>query len=241
MGAAYRLELPGPRHDALADFRVLVLDAHPSVPTAAVVRSAVERFAADLSGAGVKVARETPLLPDPEPAARLYMHMLLSELGASFPPAVYEQARAGVAALDPDDHSLAAERSRGTVLSHRDWIQGTHRRAALRQRWRELFAEFDVVVLPVTSTPAFPHDHSPVPTRKLAVDDTEIDYLDQLALAGVATLPGLPATVLPLGPSPDGLPIGVQAIGPAYGDRTTIRFAELVEREFGGFTPPPLD
>jgi amidase len=32
----------------------------------------------------------------------------------------------------------------------------------------------------------------------------------------------------------------VQAIGPAYGDRTTIRFAELVEREFGGFTPPPL-
>jgi amidase len=31
----------------------------------------------------------------------------------------------------------------------------------------------------------------------------------------------------------------VQAIGPMYGDRTTIRFAELVERELGGFTPPP--
>jgi amidase len=36
------------------------------------------------------------------------------------------------------------------------------------------------------------------------------------------------------------LPIGVQLIGPAYEDRTPIRFAELLEREFGGFVPPPL-
>jgi Asp-tRNA(Asn)/Glu-tRNA(Gln) amidotransferase A subunit family amidase len=60
-------------------------------------------------------------------------------------------------------------------------------------------------------------------------------------VAGTATLPGLPATALPIGRSDEGLPIGVQAIGPMYEDRTTIRFAELAEREFGGFTPPPLE
>jgi amidase len=239
LGAAYRLALPAPRHDALGDFRVLVVDAHPSVPTSSAVRAAVDRFAGDLAGRGAQVARESPLLPDQDAAARVYMHMLLSELGASFPPEVYDAARAGVAELDPGDRSLAAERSRGTVLSHRDWMHASARRAALRQQWRELFAEFDVVVLPVAPTPAFPHDHSPVASRKLTIDGADHDYLDQLALAGVATLPGLPATVLPLGPSPEGLPIGVQAIGPAYGDRTTIRFAELVEREIGGFTPPP--
>jgi len=26
-----------------------------------------------------------------------------------------------------------------------------------------------------------------------------------------------------------------------FSDRTTLRFAEFVERDFGGFTPPPLD
>lgn len=240
LGAGYRLALPAARHDTLAGFRVLVLDGHPSIPTSAAVRAAVDRFAADLAGAGAIVARDSPLLPDQEAAARVYQRMLLSELGSGFPPAVYEHARTAAAQLDADDRSLAAERARGTVLSHRDWLHAAAERAELRRRWRALFAEFDVVVLPVTPTPAYPHDHSPLPTRRIAIDGVEHDYLDQLAMAGVATLPGLPATVLPLGPSEDGLPIGVQAVGPAYGDRTTIAFAELAEREFGGFTPPPL-
>ena len=168
LGAAYRLELPAARHDDLADFRVLVIDTHPSVPTSRAVRAAVERFADDLAGAGVSVARESALLPDQEAAARLYMHMLLSELGATYPPEVYEAARGRATELDPDDHSLTAEQARGTVLSHRDWMHAAARRSVLRQGWRELFAEFDVVVHPVTPTPAFPHDHTPIPTRKLA-------------------------------------------------------------------------
>jgi amidase len=52
-------------------------------------------------------------------------------------------------------------------------------------------------------------------------------------------LSGLPATAAPIGRSPEGLPIGMQIIGPALEDRTTLRFAELIEQEFGGFTPPP--
>jgi amidase len=36
------------------------------------------------------------------------------------------------------------------------------------------------------------------------------------------------------------LPIGVQIIGPWLEDRTPLKLAELIEREFGGFVPPPL-
>jgi amidase len=49
----------------------------------------------------------------------------------------------------------------------------------------------------------------------------------------------LPATQVPLGLSPEGLPVGVQIIGPWLEDRTLLKFAELIEREFGGFVPPP--
>jgi amidase len=56
---------------------------------------------------------------------------------------------------------------------------------------------------------------------------------------GVATVVGLPATAAPIDRSDTGLPIGVQIIGPFLEDRTTIRFAELIEREFGGFVAPP--
>jgi len=55
----------------------------------------------------------------------------------------------------------------------------------------------------------------------------------------LATTPGLPATVAPIDRSQSGLPIGVQIIGPYLEDRTTIAFAGLIEREFGGFAPPP--
>jgi amidase len=49
----------------------------------------------------------------------------------------------------------------------------------------------------------------------------------------------LPATVAPAGFTPGGLPVGVQIVGPQYGDRTTIELARLLEREFQAFVPPP--
>jgi len=50
----------------------------------------------------------------------------------------------------------------------------------------------------------------------------------------------LPGTAVPIERSASGLPIGVQIIGPYLEDRTTIAFAEPLEREFGGFVPAPL-
>ncbi len=64
-------------------------------------------------------------------------------------------------------------------------------------------------------------------------------YDNQVVWAAVATSTGLPATVAPIGHGESGLPIGVQIIGGYLEDRTTIAFAGLIERAFGGFTPPP--
>ena len=67
-----------------------------------------------------------------------------------------------------------------------------------------------------------------------------IAYPDQLAWPGIATLTGLPSTAVPLGLSKDGLPVGVQIVGPFLEDRTPLKLAELIEREFGGFVPPKI-
>jgi amidase len=67
-----------------------------------------------------------------------------------------------------------------------------------------------------------------------------VPYYDQSIWAGIATLNGLPATTAPIGRAEGSLPIGVQIIGRYLEDRTTIGFASLIEREFGGFTPPPI-
>jgi amidase len=110
----------------------------------------------------------------------------------------------------------------------------------LRQPWRELFKEFDVVLCPAMPTPAFPHDHiEDQRNRRLDIDGKQLPYRDQIVWASIATLCGLPATVAPIDHSESGLPIGVQIIGPYPEDRTTIAFAGMIEREFGGFVPPP--
>ena len=242
LGMVYRLALPAARHETLAEYRVLVIDTHPLIPTSSSVRTAINELADGIVLSGAKVARQSSLMPDQTESARLYMRLLMSLLSARFPAEVYLALGAAAAKLDVADLSLSAERTRGAVMSHRDWIVADDARAQLRQRWRELFAEFDVVLCPVMPTPAFPQDQSPDPwLRTIKIDGDHYNYGDQLVWSGLATAPGLPSTVLPIGRSEDGLPIGVQALGPMYEDRTPLRFAELIEREFGGFAPPPLD
>ncbi|MEV7616534.1 amidase [Streptomyces sp. NPDC089799] len=238
-GVAHDLALPPARHERLGDFRVLVLDEHPFLPTGSAVRAGVNRVADALVAGGARVERHTPLLPDLGEAATLYMQLLFSGSGARLPAEAYEQLRSRAAGPGADDRSLAAARLHGLVFSHRDWIEANERRELHRHGWRLLFAEFDAVVCPVTPTPAFPHDHGPdLLERRIDIDGVAYPYLDQLVWAGLATMPGLPATAIPAGLSSDGLPVGVQLIGPMFEDRTPLRLAELLEQRIGGFRAP---
>jgi len=236
--AGYRLTLPPSRHDKLQDFRVLVVDTHPLLPTGNDVASAIEHLAARLEPTVGKMARASALLPDLAMNARIFMQLLGSAFGADMPPEEYQRWQALSASFAPGDNSLRAISARGRVLSHRDWIMADRIREGHKQRWRSLFQDWDVVVCPILPTPAFPHDHSPQGARRISIDGRDYDYEDQLVWAGVATLPGLPATAMPIGLSQTGLPVGVQVVGPFLEDRTTIAFANCVEQAFGGFVAP---
>jgi len=237
-GIAYKLDLPAPRHERLRDFRVLVLDAHPLLPTDSTVRFAIRTLAECLGRAGIRVAQESELLPDLEDSARLYMRMLMSLLALNWPAEVYANLQRQAAAMPTEASGLDAERVRGAVLSHRDWIMANNARSRLRAQWREFFKAFDALICPVSPVTAFPHDHSNRESRQMLIDGEPHPYGNQAVWAGVATLPGLPATSIPLGLSPQGLPIGVQIVGPSFEDRTPLKLAQLIETEFGGFVPP---
>jgi amidase len=237
---AYQLALPAPRANTLKDYRLLVLDTHPSIGTSTVVRDALERIAQGLEKTGAKVARSSPLLPDLGHVMRTYLILLMSIFGTDLPAATYDDLKKTVAGIPPHVDSTDAMRARGLVASHADWIKADRARTAIDAQWRNLFREFDAVLCPVTPTPAFSHDHSPDQrARRLMVDGTAYPYQDQMSWVSFATLSGLPSTAVPIGLSPDGLPIGMQIVGPYLEDRTTLRLAELIEQQFGGFTPPP--
>ena len=169
---------------------------------------------------------------------------MIAGLGAAtespqVPPEARERIEAAAKTLSADDQSLVAEQLRGSTISHPDWIRKSRVRGGLRARWVALFQDIDVMLCPPMPTVAFPHDHAPRNSRQLEIDGAKIPYFDQMAWSGIATLNGLPATIAPIGRGDGGLPIGVQIIGNYLEDRTTIAFAGLIEREFGGFAPPP--
>jgi amidase len=238
-GIGYKLALPPPRHDKLADFRVLVIDTHPLFPTASSIAAALDGLAESLAKAGCQVVRSSAKLPDLALTGRVYRELLTAFFSADLPPPVRERVEAAAKALSPQDQSLAACGLRGLTLDHPEWVRKSRIRGGLRARWQALFQDVDVVLCPPMPTAAFPHDHSPQFARKLEIDGAQMPYNDQSVWAGIATLNGLPATTMPIGRTEGGLPIGVQIIGGFLDDRTTIAFAGMIEREFGGFTPPP--
>jgi amidase len=184
-------------------------------------------------------APDSPKLPDLAQTSRVYYELLSAVFGGGMSPEARERVEAAAKALPPDDQSLSASNLRGLAISHAEWMRKGWIRQGLRARWKALFEEVDVVLCPPMPTVAFSHDHTPQGTRRLDIDGKTVPYIDQGARVGVATLTGFPATTAPIGHAESSLPIGVQIIGGFLDDRTTIAFASLIEREFGGFTPPP--
>jgi len=210
----YSLAFPPPRRERLADYRVLILDHHPLAATDDEIVAALNSLGDRLEALGARVDRQTDLLPDLVDAQAVYGAILNTAMTMGQP-----------GAKPPSAH---------------EWMTLLTRQLMIRRQWARLFEGFDVVLAPALGTLAFPHDDSPdMGARTLLLNGEQTPYFSQIAWSGVATLGHLPATAAPIGLSRGGLPIGVQIIGPYLEDRTTITFAGLLEREFGGFTPPP--
>jgi amidase len=240
--AGWSLTLPPPRHEALREFRVGVwLDAYPVDGDYA---AAIERFVQQIANEGVRVEvlRQGPV--DATASWDVYLDLLFGVIGSGSPEqelAAYQAAAQGAA-----EGSFAARLAQATTQPLRQWTQRSAQQAMLRQQWAQFFTGCDLLLCPVAMTAAFPHQtddgHGPVPQlkRTLTVDGTPRPYLQNLMWPGLVTVANLPSTVRPIGVGADGLPVGVQVVGPYLHDRTPIRFAALCDEAFGAFPLAPL-
>jgi len=105
------------------------------------------------------------------------------------------------------------------------WLHLHDEQARIQRQWRRLFETYDAVIAPTVGMTAFPHDDTPLPQRRIAIDGEDTPFLRQFAFPGLATFPMLPATSVPVGRDGDGLPIGVQVIADLYQDRTALALA----------------
>lgn len=208
---AYSWKLPPARGARLRDYRIgFVLD-DPFCPVTPDVRQQLEKTIDALGKAG---ARLEPGWPTGLRIAEWY--------GAYF-----TMLSSAVLPNDP--------------APHRAWAAAVGGQHAARRCWADYFRDHDAFLMPVDFVTAFPHDHSPdMMTRKIVTPGGPRPYLDMLKWIFHATLTGNPATVCPVGRTTEGLPCGMQILGPYLEDATPIDIAGRIAELTGGFVPPPL-
>ena len=118
------------------------------------------------------------------------------------------------------------------------YLAALERRDQIISAWDHFFRDFDALLLPPAMTTAFPHCASGTP---LSVDGNDAAYFGQGALLAMANVAGLPALVAPAGQDDEGLPIGVQIVGPRWSEMALLNIARALESAqiLPGFRPPP--
>ncbi len=238
---AWQLRLPPPRRSSLREYRLAAWLDDPAAPVDASLRERLEAVVAELRAAGAEVdteARPGFALAD---NARLFMRVLYGSMSAGLPEGQFEKLKARAAALAPDDDSFRARLTRDTAQTHRDFDLAREARERQRALWAEFFTRYDALLCPAFPTPAFPHDQSPdFARRTLPINGVPQPYLGTLlgwpALAGLSSLPG---TAAPVGFTREGMPAGIQVVGPYLEDRTAIHVAKCVAEVSGGYVRPP--
>ncbi len=232
-----KLDLP-PLTKRLSELSVAVWRDDDMAPVDASVSARVDAVAQALADAGAHVDFDARPV-DARHSHTVYQCLLQATMSARLPEDRYREIERRVAAMDSADDSIGAGIQRSQVARFREWTANNEQRTHLRWQWHEFFGRFDIVLAPMMATSAFVHDHRPFGERTVVVNGEAVSYFDQVFWAGLASVAYLPATVIPTGPDAAGLPIGVQIIGPEYGDLITIGVARLLEEAGFAFTPAP--
>ena len=235
---AWKVKLPKARTKKIKELKIAVWPDEPYAEADNEITNLIKDTAKDLKHAGAKV--ETVDLPISfEEIDKIYSLLLNPLMLAGSPKETFETLAKLNESLDPNDMSELAKVARGSVLKHADWVLVNAMRQNMRQKWREFFNKFDVILCPTCITPAFKHNHNPVHERKLTINGKDDEYLRATLWAGPAVSAGLPSTNVPIGMSSNNLPISMQITGPYLEDKTCLEVAKVVRNIRGGFKIPP--
>jgi len=238
--AGYKLTLAKPRQKALRDFKVAVMLTDPVSEVDLEVQARIQAVAEFLVSKRAKVSDRARPDVDSGEAQRVYIQLLRAATSGRLTVEEFEKTLEAMKTLEPEDESYYARMVRANVISHRDWLAANERRQRMRWKWVEFFKEYDLLLCPAAASAAFPHDQQGERhERTIEINGRRVPTTDQLFWAGYSGMVYLPSTVAPAGFTKSGLPVGVQIVGPQYGDRTCIHMARLLEREFQAFVPPP--
>ena len=145
------------------------------------------------------------------------------------------QQLANIARLEEFGPNLKGNVKAGLKVTPMDFAVAEQGRAALFQKFRELFERYDLLLTPASPVKQFPVEQN-FPTE---INGKKLEnYTDWIASSFLITLMSLPAGSAPAGMTSDGLPVGMQIIGPRFEEPLILRMADIVHKSSGVTWPP---
>jgi amidase len=232
---AYRVHLPAPRGVRLSDYRIgFVLD-DSTFRVSPEVSEQLARAVEALRKAGATVQEGWPTGVKPVEQYETYAYLNAASRGAAMSDGELEALRK----VARRDGSFEEKRAFAATAPYKYYVAATRQRMAARAVWQDYFRTHDAFLMPNAVVPAFPHDHSePRFSRILKTPIGPRPYSDLMYWIAFASVTGLPATTAPVGFTKDGIPVGVQILGPYMEDLTPIDIAARLADVIGGFTAP---
>ncbi len=221
------LRWPGP--DELRRVRVGYFEDDGRTPVTPETRAAVRAAAEALRRAGFQVE---PFRPDGLEIARQLWWKLFGTAGGMMLGPVTKGHEADLSPILKEFSSWVAAEPAHTAQSLLEtWIQ----RDVVRMKVFEQMRGYPVLLCPVASIPAFRHGE-----RSWQVEGKTVKYLDAWSYTEWFNLLGTPAVAVPVGKSPEGLPIGVQVVACPWQEELVISVAAALEEQVGCYAHPKM-
>jgi amidase len=238
-GTGWQLALRKAPKKTWRQWRVGVLLDAPNAEVDRSVQDRIQALAEFLGKKGTRVSHTARPAVDLKQAHDTFFRLLRAATSRSLNDEAFARNLEAARRARPEDDSYPAMMARGNTLHHREWLYLNETRHHMRLKWAEFFRDWDLLLCPAAASAAFPHNQQGERwERMVTVNGKPQPSTTQMFWAGYSGMCYLPSTVAPAGLTSDGLPVGVQIVGPQYGDLTCLAFAQLLEREYRGFVAP---
>jgi Asp-tRNA(Asn)/Glu-tRNA(Gln) amidotransferase A subunit family amidase len=218
-----------PEKDHLKRVRVGYFEDDGRTPVTPETRAAVRTAAEALRRAGFQVE---PFRPEGLELARQLWWQLFGIAGGMMLGPMTEGREADLSPMLKEfSRGVAAQPSHTGQSLLETWIQ----RDEVRMQVFAQMRDYPVLLCPVASIPAFRHGE-----RSWQVEGKTVRYLDAWSYTEWFNLLGAPAAVVPVGKSPEGLPIGVQIVARPWQEELVISVAAALEDQCGPYEHPNI-
>ena len=223
-----------PGKDETKRLRIGYFEDDGRTPVTVETRAAVRMAAEALRSAGFQIER---FRPEGLEQARLIWWKFFVVAGGMVLRPMFRGREADLSPILKQFLELSASEPALTADTLLDaWIQ----RDLLRAQFFAQMQQYPILLCPAAAIPAFRHGERSWQVRSWQVEDRTVHYLDAWSYTEFFSLLGNPAAVVPVGRSPEGLPIGVQIVGRPWEEEQVLAVAAALEKQCGVWKIPPI-